>query len=62
MTEAEFQIVKSTGFVLAFALAVAIQRWSRPLIARRRPLESHEVALPGMQGRQAAAPGAAPRG
>jgi sterol desaturase/sphingolipid hydroxylase (fatty acid hydroxylase superfamily) len=28
MTEAEFQIVKSVGFVLALASAVAIQRWS----------------------------------
>jgi sterol desaturase/sphingolipid hydroxylase (fatty acid hydroxylase superfamily) len=27
MTEAEFQVVKSIGFVGAFALAVAIQRW-----------------------------------
>ena len=27
MTEAEFQIVKSVGFVLALASAVAIQRW-----------------------------------
>jgi sterol desaturase/sphingolipid hydroxylase (fatty acid hydroxylase superfamily) len=27
MTEAEFQIVKSTGFLLALASAVAIQRW-----------------------------------
>ncbi len=28
MTEAEFQIVKSIGFVLAFVLAVGVQRWS----------------------------------
>ncbi len=28
MTEAEFQIVKSIGFVLALALAAALQRWS----------------------------------
>jgi sterol desaturase/sphingolipid hydroxylase (fatty acid hydroxylase superfamily) len=28
MTESEFQIIKSVGFVLAFALAVAVQRWS----------------------------------
>ena len=27
MTETEFQIVKSVGFVLAFALAVSIQHW-----------------------------------
>ena len=27
MTEAEFQIVKSIGFLLAWASAVAIQRW-----------------------------------
>lgn len=27
MTEAEFQIVKSAGFVLAFALAVGLQHW-----------------------------------
>jgi sterol desaturase/sphingolipid hydroxylase (fatty acid hydroxylase superfamily) len=28
MTETEFQIIKSVGFVLAFALAVVVQRWS----------------------------------
>jgi len=28
LTETEFQIVKSVGFVLAFALAVALQHWS----------------------------------
>lgn len=28
MTEAEFQIIKSIGFVLAFALAVGLQRWT----------------------------------
>jgi sterol desaturase/sphingolipid hydroxylase (fatty acid hydroxylase superfamily) len=27
MSEAEFQVIKSIGFVLAFALAVALQRW-----------------------------------
>lgn len=28
MTETEFQIVKSTGFVVAFALAAVLQRWA----------------------------------
>ena len=28
MTETEFQIVKSIGFVLAFALAAVLQRWA----------------------------------
>ena len=28
MTETEFQIVKSTGFALAFALAAVLQRWA----------------------------------
>lgn len=28
MTETEFQIIKSFGFLLAFALAVGLQRWS----------------------------------
>jgi len=39
MTEAEFQIVKSLGFVLAFAGAVGVQRWRphRPLAGSWRP-------------------------
>ena len=30
MTESEFQVIKSLGFVLAFPLAVGLQRWSPP--------------------------------